>query len=124
MDLRTPWPIVAGQTIFSLAMAWFGRSPGLNPDPLTGLLPNPPLYKQIIWAVNLVRSTVVAIYQLIAITKGQREMPSVGEAIVFGTVLVSSYRFDTGIIAKVAGYIGIFASAVGLILYIASGILI
>jgi hypothetical protein len=59
-----------------------------------------------------VRSTVAAIYQLIAITMRQREMPSVGEAIVFGTVLVSSYGFDAGIIAKVAGYIGIFASAV------------
>jgi hypothetical protein len=55
--------------------------------------------------------------------KGAERDAHCREAIVFGTVLVSSYRFDTGIIAKVASYIGIFASAVGLILYIASGIL-
>ncbi len=123
IDLRTPWPMILGQTIFSLAMAWLGRGPKPKPSQETGLRPNPPLYKQIAWAVNLVRSIVAAIFQLIEITKGQREMPSVGEAIVLSTVLVSSYTFETGIAAKVAGYIGAIASALGLMFYVSSGIL-
>ena len=124
MDFRTPWPMVVGQTFFSLAMAWFGRGPGRRGNQQTDQLPNPPMYKQIIWAVNVVRSTGAVIFQMIKIIRGgRREVPSAGEAIVFATVLISSFAFVTGIVAKVAGYIGVFTSVIGLLFYIASGIL-
>ncbi len=124
MELRTPWPMIVGQTLFSLAMAWFGRCQKKSPNQQTDQLPNPPVYKQIIWAVNLVRSTVAAILQMIKIIKGgRRDIPSAGEAIVFAAVLVTSFSFVTGIVVKVAGYIVIAISFIGLLFYIASGIL-
>jgi hypothetical protein len=86
--------MIVGQTFFSLAMAWFGRGSGRTRNQQTNQLPNPPVYKQIIWAANLVRSTGAAIFQMIKIIKGgQREVPSAREAIVFATVLVSSFAF-------------------------------
>lgn len=125
MEFRTPWPMVVGQTLLPLAMAWFGRGPGRRPNQQTDQLPNPLEYKQIIWAVNLVRSTGAVIFHIIKIIKGgRREVPSIGEAIVFATVLVSLFSFVTGIVANVAGYIGVFTSVIGLLFYIASGILV
>jgi len=51
------------------------------------------------------------------------EISSARERIVFANVLVSWISFVTGIVVKVAGYIGIFTSFIGLPFYIASGIL-
>jgi len=115
--IRTPWPMVVGQAIFSLIMAWFGLKPGGDS------LENPPLYKQIIWVANILRAIAAAVSMAIDLAIGERDVPSVGVAIIFGTVLGNSYQVDTGIMARFASYVGIFISIVGTLLYIAIGIL-
>jgi len=121
--VRTPWPIVVGQTVFSymVALEWgrkcFPKFPSRNPQPETG----PSRFKQALWAINLVRVVGALIYQIIDIAESNEIIPSVGIAIALGALLSGSLQFDASIKALILRYLGISIAGLGLLLYTISG---
>jgi hypothetical protein len=110
--LRTPWPILAGQTAVSLYLVShsFGKDQS-----------EPSNFKKFVFGINFIRGAVAVVYQILDLAEHTRVMPSVGVMIVFLGLLISSYTFWT--IVPLISRAGVFICAIGMVLYVINGLL-